>query len=40
MQNLQSLTKKTCTFEIIDKVNLHKLPGVLIRIELPFYERA
>jgi hypothetical protein len=38
MQNLQSLTKRTCKLEIIDKISLQSLPGVLIRIQIPFNE--
>jgi len=38
MQNLQSITKRTCKLEILDKTALQGLPGVLIRIQIPFNE--
>jgi tetratricopeptide (TPR) repeat protein len=38
MQNLQSLTKKPCLFKIFDKVAIQSMPGVLVRIEIPYNE--
>lgn len=38
MQNLQTITKRACKFEIIDKNEFQALPGVLVRIEIPFLE--
>ncbi len=38
MQNLQSITKRTCKLEILDKITHKSLPGVLIRIQIPFNE--
>lgn len=38
MQNLQSITRKNCRLEVIDKASVGRLPGVLIRIEVPYQE--
>jgi hypothetical protein len=38
MQNLQTITRRACKFEVIDKNDYQALPGVLIRIEIPFLE--
>jgi tetratricopeptide (TPR) repeat protein len=40
MQNLQAITKSPCTFEVIDKTKTTGLPGVLIRINIPFKEEG
>jgi LytS/YehU family sensor histidine kinase len=38
MQNLQAITRHKCRLEIVDKEQSQGMPGVLIRIELPYQE--
>lgn len=38
MQNLQAITRRKCKLEIVDKELSQGMPGVLIRIELPYQE--
>jgi LytS/YehU family sensor histidine kinase len=38
MQNLQAITRNKCRLDVIDKELSQGMPGVLIRIELPYQE--
>ncbi|PKP08939.1 MAG: hypothetical protein CVU09_13410 [Bacteroidetes bacterium HGW-Bacteroidetes-4] len=38
MQNLQAITRHKCRLEVVDKEQSLGMPGVLIRIELPYQE--